>query len=85
MYNGPVNTLLVNSTAPGLRARAFALSIFAIHAFGDVVSPPIIGAVSEATGSLRFAVALVLIALVVGAIIWGVGAARLARRTEAQA
>ena len=79
MYNGPVNTLLVNATGPGLRARAFALSIFAIHALGDVVSPPIIGAVSEASGSLRFAVALVLVALVVGALIWGVGAARLAR------
>jgi MFS family permease len=83
MYNGPVNTLLVNSTAPGLRARAFALSIFAIHACGDVVSPPIIGAISEATGSLRFAVAIVLVALLVGALIWGIGASRLARSTEA--
>lgn len=82
MYNGPVNTLLVNSTGPGLRARAFALSIFAIHAFGDVISPPIIGAVSEATGSLRLAVALVLLALVVGAAIWAVGALRLGRTSE---
>jgi MFS family permease len=79
MYNGPVNTLLVNSTGPGLRARAFALSIFSIHAFGDVVSPPIIGGVSEATGSLRLAVALVLIALVVAAAIWAAGALRLGR------
>lgn len=83
MYNGPVNTLLVNSTGPGLRARAFALSIFAIHALGDVISPPIIGGVSEASGSLRFAVALVLIALVVASFIWGIGATRLARHEEA--
>ncbi len=79
MYNGPVNTLLVNSTGPGLRARAFALSIFAIHAFGDVVSPPVIGAVSEETGSLRLAITLVLVALVVGSMIWGIGAARLGK------
>ncbi len=74
MFNGPVNTLLVNSTAPSMRARAFALSIFAIHAFGDVVSPPLVGAVSDATGSLPLAMGLVLGALVVGALLWGAGA-----------
>jgi len=77
MFNGPVNTLLVNSTAASMRARAFALSIFSIHAFGDVVSPPLVGAVSDATGSLPLAMGLVLAALVVGAVVWGLGAARL--------
>ncbi len=85
MYNGPVNTLLVNSTGPGLRARAFALSIFAIHAFGDVVSPPVIGAVSEHSGSLRLAITLVLVALVIGSIIWGLGASRLAPAASTEA
>jgi predicted MFS family arabinose efflux permease len=74
MFNGPVNTLLVNSTAPTMRARAFALSIFSIHAFGDVVSPPLVGAVSDATGNLPGAMGLVLAALVVGAVVWGGGA-----------
>ncbi len=82
MYNGPVNTLLVNSTGPSLRARAFALSIFSIHAFGDVISPPIIGVVSEVSGSLRLAVALVLAALVVGSAVWALGAVRLGRSAE---
>jgi predicted MFS family arabinose efflux permease len=82
MFNGPVNTLLVNSTAPGMRARAFALSIFAIHAFGDVVSPPLVGVVSDATGSLPLAMALVLGALVVGFVVWGGGAVRLARAAK---
>lgn len=77
MYNGPVNTLLVNATGPGLRARAFALSILAIHALGDVISPPIIGAISDVSGSLNFAVGLVPIALVVGTLIWTFGARRL--------
>jgi MFS transporter, Spinster family, sphingosine-1-phosphate transporter len=82
MYNGPVNTLLVNSTSPSLRVRAFALSIFSIHAFGDVVSPPVIGVVSEATGSLRLAAAVVLIALVVASGVWAYGAVRLGRAAE---
>jgi MFS family permease len=85
MYNGPVNTLLVNSVGPGLRARAFALSIFSIHAFGDVISPPIIGKVSSATGSLPFAVGLVLLALGGGVIIWAFGAWRLGRTAAAPA
>lgn len=84
MYNGPVNTLLVNAVGAGMRARAFALSIFCIHAFGDVVSPPIIGRVSTMTGSLPFAVSLVLLALVVGCVIWTVGAVGITRQNERQ-
>lgn len=80
MYNGPVNTLIVNATGPGLRARAFALSIFAIHALGDVISPPIVGAVSDATGNLRLALGLVIGALGVGFVIWTVGARTLTGR-----
>ncbi len=79
MYNGPVNTLIVNAVGAGLRARAFSLSILAIHLLGDVISPPIIGAVSEGTGSLSLAVSLVLLALIGGVVIWGVGAVRCAR------
>jgi MFS family permease len=82
MYNGPVNTLLVNATDPSLRARAFALSIFSIHAFGDVISPPVIGVVSEGSGSLRLAVSLVLLALLVGSAVWALGAVRLGRSAE---
>lgn len=85
MYNGPINTLLVNSVSANMRARAFALSIFCIHAFGDVVSPPLIGKVSSATGSLPTAVGLVLLALVVGCVIWTVGALRLGRTPSVDA
>ena len=77
MYNGPINALLVNSVSPGMRARAFAVSIFCIHAFGDALSPPIIGIVSTMTGSLSLAIGLVLLALVVAVVIWAVAALRL--------
>lgn len=69
-YNSPVNALLVNSVEPGLRARAFGLSILCIHLFGDVLSPPLIGAVSDATGSLETALIMVPIAVAAGGLIW---------------
>jgi fucose permease len=58
------------------------LSIFAIHAFGDALSPPIIGKVSSMTGSLPFAIGLVLLALIVAVVIWTVGAIRLGGRPD---
>jgi MFS transporter, Spinster family, sphingosine-1-phosphate transporter len=45
---GPTNTILVNVTPPGIRAAAFAVNIFLIHALGDAFSPFVIGWVNEA-------------------------------------
>ncbi len=46
---GPINSAIVNVVAPTERATAVALSILGIHLLGDVPSPPLIGAVSDAT------------------------------------
>ena len=46
---GPINSAIVNVVAPTERATAVALSILGIHLLGDVPSPPIIGALSDAT------------------------------------
>ena len=70
MYNSPINALLVNSVDPGLRARAFGLSILCIHLFGDVLSPPLIGMVSDATGNLEAALIMVPVAVLLGGLIW---------------
>src|SRR5207237_1737958 len=40
---GPTNTILANVSHPSLRASAFALNIFVIHALGDAISPPVMG------------------------------------------
>lgn len=69
-YNGPINAILVNCVPSALRVRAFAVSIFTIHAFGDAISPPIAGAISEATGSLTTAMLLVPIAAGLAAFLW---------------
>ena len=44
---GPANAALVDVTAPGIRATAFAVNIFLIHALGDAISPPLIGAIAD--------------------------------------
>lgn len=72
-YNSPVNALLVNSVEPGLRARAFGLSILCIHLFGDVLSPPLIGMISDATKSLETALFVVPITIALGGLIWLLG------------
>ncbi len=72
-YNSPVNALLVNSVEPGLRARAFGLSILAIHLLGDVLSPPLIGLVSDATGDLEGALTMVPVTIALGGAIWLAG------------
>lgn len=72
-YNSPINALLVNSVDPGLRARAFGLSILCIHLFGDVLSPPLIGMFSDATGDLEQALIMVPIAVALGGLVWLIG------------
>lgn len=80
---GPVNSAIVNLVAPGERATAVALSIFVMHILGDVPSPPLIGALSDAT-SLGTAVLLVPIAVLVAGLIWS-GAALRGERIESAA
>jgi MFS family permease len=43
LNTGPVNAITANVTSPFIRANAYALSILVMHALGDVISPPIIG------------------------------------------
>lgn len=69
-YNGPINALIANSVPSAMIARAFALSILCIHLFGDAISPPLIGAISDATGSLPLGVGLVPLSMGVGAAVW---------------
>ncbi len=68
-YNGPINAILANSVSSALRARAFALSIFAIHVLGDAISPSIVGVLSDQIG-LETAIQLVPVAMGIGAAIW---------------
>jgi len=69
MSTGPINAAIVNIVSPLERASAIALSMVAIHLFGDVPSPWLIGHLSDAT-SLGQAVIIVPIAIAIGGIVW---------------
>jgi len=78
---GPTNTILANVTHPSVRAAGFALNIFVIHALGDVISPVIIGIISDRY-SMQTAFALVGGMFVVAGVLWLSGMKFLQRDTE---
>jgi MFS transporter, Spinster family, sphingosine-1-phosphate transporter len=69
---GPSNTALANVTQPSVRAAAFALNIFIIHALGDAISPPLIGWIS---GHYNMNVAFFVVAalILVASVLWFYG------------
>jgi sugar phosphate permease len=69
----PINAVTLGSVPSSLRASAMAVSIFAIHAFGDFPSPPLIGLIAD-HADMRVGLALLPIALVICAIVWWRGA-----------
>lgn len=52
---GPTNAALVNSVSASIRSTALAVNVFVIHLLGDAFSPPLIGWISDKTGSLQIA------------------------------
>lgn len=89
LSTGPSNAILANVTHPSIRATGFALSIFFIHAFGDAISPPIIGWVTDLTktehdhnGDMTLGFLIVGAMIILSGILWLWGAAYLKRDTE---
>ncbi len=75
LSTSPINVVILQSVPKELRASAMALSIFAIHLFGDLVSPPLIGQISDSS-SLKNAMFVLPIALALGTIAWWRGSAK---------
>lgn len=59
VYVAPIVTLSMTSVAAPLRSRAAGLQIFMYLAFGTVIGPPVVGAISDATTSLQTALQIV--------------------------
>jgi hypothetical protein len=70
---GPANTVLANVTRAKIRATAFAINILIIHALGDAISPPIIGAVADRF-SMQTAFIGVSFFIPVSGVLWLLGA-----------
>jgi sugar phosphate permease len=69
LSTGPINAAILNLVAATERATAIALGVFTIHLLGDVLSPILIGALSDAS-SLGQAVLIVPIAVAAAAGVW---------------
>ena len=77
---GPSNTILANVTHPSMRAAGFALNIFIIHALGDVLSPVVIGVLSDRY-SMTVGFLVVGAMFLVAGVLWLLGARHLPRDT----
>ena len=71
---GPSNTILANVTHPSMRAAAFALNIFVIHALGDVISPVIIGLLNDYFHDMNKSFLVVGLTFLAAGVLWLVGA-----------
>jgi MFS family permease len=69
LSTSPINAVILGSVPNALRASAMAASIFAIHLLGDMISPPLIGMISDAS-SLRAAMAVIPVALAIATLVW---------------
>jgi len=50
LNTGPLNAIIANVSRSQVRATAYAVNIFVIHALGDAISPALVGAVSDRVG-----------------------------------
>jgi MFS transporter, Spinster family, sphingosine-1-phosphate transporter len=78
---GPLNTVILNVTVKPLRAMAFAVNIFFIHALGDTLSPTLLGWLSDMT-DLRTSLLLTPLAIIVAALFCFLGRSFIAADTD---
>ncbi len=72
LNTGPLNAIVANVSRSEVRATAYAVNIFVIHALGDAISPTIVGMVSDRAGlSTAFWVAPGALALAALFCFWG--------------
>ncbi|MGA2450628.1 MAG: MFS transporter [Polyangiaceae bacterium] len=69
LLSGPVNVAILRSVPAELRATGMATSVFLIHLFGDLWSPPLLGLVAD-HAPMSMAMFLVPLTFVVAATIW---------------
>ncbi len=69
LSTSPINAVILKSVPHHLRASAMALSIFSIHLFGDLWSPPFVGVLSDHFPP-RYAMLFVAFAIGVSGFLW---------------
>ena len=67
--SAPINTGVLAAVPPQVAASAFAVQIFFIHAFGDLISPPIVGWLTDHM-PMSDAMNILAVAIGLSAVIW---------------
>jgi sugar phosphate permease len=65
----PINTATLAAAPQELSATAFAVQIFVIHALGDVISPPLVGWLSDRM-PMNVAMSVLVAAIIVSGLVW---------------
>ena len=79
----PANTAILASVSPKIAATAFAVSIFMIHALGDVISPPLAGWLADRM-PMEDAMMVLVAALGLSGVIWFMGSRKPEGRPRAR-
>jgi len=82
LNTGPANTALANVSLPAVRATAFAVNIFVIHAFGDVQAFWLLGYIGGHT-NMHVAFLFVSGIILLSGVAWLIGAKYLPTDTAA--
>lgn len=69
LSTSPINAVILQAVPSELRASAMALSIFSIHVFGDLWSPPVVGLLADHL-PIQIAMMTLPIAIVFSAYLW---------------
>ena len=69
-YIGPINAITMTMIPPRLRSRFNGARIMCETVFGSLIASPIIGAISDSTGSLKTALQISWIVSFLGGISW---------------
>mmetsp|Transcript_75549 Transcript_75549/g.179488 ORF Transcript_75549/g.179488 Transcript_75549/m.179488 type:complete len:496 (-) Transcript_75549:221-1708(-) len=72
--NSPIYTISVSVIPVPLRARSAGIQMFLLHMLGDMLSPPVVGYISDRTGSLQFALTVSSLVFLFSGAFWGFGA-----------
>jgi predicted MFS family arabinose efflux permease len=72
----PINVALIGSVPKHLQTTGMAIAIFLCHILGDAISSPLIGYISDQTGSLRNGLSICFPIILVCATLWFLGVKR---------
>mmetsp|Transcript_42090 Transcript_42090/g.120351 ORF Transcript_42090/g.120351 Transcript_42090/m.120351 type:complete len:450 (-) Transcript_42090:68-1417(-) len=72
-YMSPMSNISITAIPVNLRSTSSGLQIFLCHVLGDVISPPIVGVISDTRHSLRDGMQITWIMIAVAGLFWFVG------------